>query len=113
MSKSFKTKNPNAMLAGETNTSTKEEKTVKIEPSSLDTADSERERQQKKQKYLRLNITDYQDYVSLMAEHFTNKNGKYMSMTQYILRLIEADKQENLEIYEKLVKIENMKREIR
>ena len=67
---------------------------------------------EKKQKYLRLDITDYQDYVSLMAGHATNTSGKYVSMTQYILRLIEADKKQNSELYEKLKQIENMKREL-
>ena len=48
----------------------------------------------------------------LMAEHTSNTTGKYVSMTQYILRLIEADKQKNLETYEKLEQIERMKREL-
>lgn len=66
----------------------------------------------KGQKYLRLDITDYQDYISLMADHLTNTSGKYVSMTKYILRLIEADKQQNFELYEKLEQIEKMKREL-
>ena len=67
---------------------------------------------ERKLKFLRLNITDYQDYISLMAGHATNTSGKYVSMTQYILRLIEADKQQNISLYEKLEQIENMKREL-
>ncbi len=66
----------------------------------------------KKPKYLQLNITDYQDYISLMAEHEKDVTGKYMSMTKYILQLIEADKQKNIELYTKLENIEKMKREI-
>ncbi len=66
----------------------------------------------KKPKYLQLNITDYQDYISLMAEHEKAVTGKYMSMTKYILQLIEADKQKNIELYTKLEDIEKMKREI-
>lgn len=66
----------------------------------------------KGQKYLRLDITNYQDYISLMADHESNTSGKYVSMTQYIHRLIEADKQQNIELYEKLEQIENMKREL-
>ncbi len=66
----------------------------------------------KKPKYLQLNITDYQDYISLMAEHEKTVTGKYMSMTKYILQLIEADKQKNIELYTKLEEIEKMKREI-
>lgn len=66
----------------------------------------------KKTKYLQLNITNYQDYISLMAEHEKTVTGKYMSMTKYILQLIEADKQKNIELYTKLEEIEKMKREI-
>lgn len=65
-----------------------------------------------KKKYLRLDITNYQDYISLMADHKTNTSGEYVSMTQYILRLIEADKQKNIKIYEKLKEIENLKQNI-
>lgn len=66
----------------------------------------------KKTKYLQLNITDYQDYISLMAEHEKDVTGKYVSMTKYILQLIEADKQKNIELYTKLENIEKMKKEI-
>lgn len=66
----------------------------------------------KRQKYLRLDITNCQDYISLMADHASNISGKYVSMTQYILRLIEADKQKNIELYEKLEQIEKMKKEL-
>lgn len=66
----------------------------------------------KGQKYLRLDITNYQDYISLMAEHEKVKTGKFVSQTQYILRLIEADKQKNIELYEKLEQIEKMKKEL-
>ena len=69
-------------------------------------------KQKKKPEYLRLDVTDYKEYISLMAEHTSNTTGKYVSMTQYILRLIEADKQKNLETYEKLEQIERMKREL-
>lgn len=68
--------------------------------------------EKKKPEYLRLDVTDYKDYISLMAEHTSNTTGKYVSMTQYILRLIEADKQKNIETYEKLEQIERMKREL-
>lgn len=65
-----------------------------------------------KKKYLRLDITNYQDYISLMADHKTNTSGEYVSMTQYILRLIEADKQKNMELYGKLEEIEKMKQKL-
>ena len=68
--------------------------------------------EKKKPEYLRLDVTDYKDYISLMAEHTSNTTGKYVSMTQYILRLIEADKQKNIATYEKLEQIERMKREL-
>ncbi|MCM1235331.1 MAG: hypothetical protein NC489_34965 [Ruminococcus flavefaciens] len=64
----------------------------------------------KKQEYLRLDITGYKEYISLMAGHASNTSGKYVSMTQYILRLIEADRQRNISLYEKLEQIEDMKR---
>jgi len=65
-----------------------------------------------KKKYLRLDITNYQDYISLMADHKTSISGEYVSMTQYILRLIEADKQKNMELYGKLEEIEKLKQEL-
>lgn len=79
---------------------------VKAEPQQ------NKNKNKKGQKYLRLDITDYHEYISLMAEHASNTSGKYVSMTQYILRLIESDKQQNSELYEKLEQIENMKREL-
>lgn len=79
---------------------------------TLSEPDENKSKNKKGQKYLRLDITEYQDYVSLMAEHSTNTSGKYVSMTQYILRLIEADKQKNIELYGKLEQIEKMKREL-
>lgn len=72
--------------------------------------------EQKKAKYLRLDITGLEDYVSLMAEHLTNTSGYRVSMTKYIRQLIEADKQQNSELFEKLMQIneqiDNMKREL-
>ncbi len=65
-----------------------------------------------KKKYLRLDITNYQDYISLMADHKTSTSGEYVSMTQYILKLIEADKQKNMELYGKLEEIEKMKQKL-
>lgn len=66
----------------------------------------------KQTKYLRLDITGLEDYVSLMAEHLTNTSGNNVSMTKYIRQLIEADMQQNSELFEKLMKIENMKRKV-
>lgn len=83
-----------------------------IEPKQAQPEPQQNKSVKKGQKYLRLDITGYQDYIFLMAEHLTNSSGKYVSMTQYILRLIEADKQQNIELYGKLEKIENMKREL-
>lgn len=68
--------------------------------------------EKKKAKYLRLDITGLEDYVSLMAEHLTNTSGGHISMTKYIRQLIESDKQQNSELFEKLKQIENMKREL-
>ena len=47
-----------------------------------------------------------------MADHLTITSGKYVSMTQYILGLIKADKEKNIELYEKLEQIEKMKKEL-
>lgn len=92
--------------------------TTTIEPKSA-AGDTEKnptpkatKQDKKKPDYFRLDLTDYKEYISLMAEHTSNTTGKYVSMTQYILRLIEADKQKNLETYEKLEQIERMKREL-
>lgn len=66
----------------------------------------------KKLKYLKLDVTDYHDYIQLMSRHVSNVNNEYVSMTQYIQRLIEADKQKNLDTYTKLEKLEQMQRAI-
>jgi len=114
--KNFTKMNPNAKLAGdykkpelpETNiqTAVKPIKPIPVEPQQ------NKNTSKKGQKYLRLDISGYQDYISLMAEHLTNTSGKYVSMTQYIVRLIEADKQQNIDLFQKLEQIENMKREL-
>ena len=80
--------------------------------SKIDNTAKAPKQEKKKPDYLRLDVTECKDYVSLMAEHMSNTTGKYVSMTQYILRLIEADKQKNLDIYEKLEQIQRMKREL-
>ncbi len=113
--KDLKKINPNMILAGDHKEPElpKNDAHAKIEPEP-----TQPEPQQDKsigkggKKYLRLDITGYQNYISLMAEHLTNTSGRYVSMTQYILRLIEADKQSNLELFQKLEQIENLKREI-
>lgn len=65
-----------------------------------------------KTKYLRLDITGLEDYVSLMAEHLTKTSGDRISMTKYIRQLIESDKQQNNELFEKMKKIEDMKQKL-
>lgn len=89
----------------ETNKQTKE-------PEDIIVNNNAEAKEKKKPKYLRLDITEYQDYIKLMAQHESDNSDKYISRTQYILRLIEADKQKNLETYEKLEQIERMKREL-
>lgn len=111
----FKKGNPNAILAGEHKEpdSTQTDISAAVEPVKTPLEPQQKKSNTKKgQKYLRLDITNYQDYISLMADHASNTSGKYVSMTQYILRLIEADKQQNIELYEKLEQIESMKREL-
>jgi hypothetical protein len=73
---------------------------------------SKHKNQESAKKYLRLNVTDYQDYIALMADYTTKKTGKYKSMTQYILDLIAADQQKNSDLYDKLQQIEEMKQEL-
>jgi hypothetical protein len=103
----FKNMNPNsAILNGGTE---------KTDSAAVDRVPAQTEpvqQRDEKAKYLRLDITKYKDYIALMADYTTNSTGKYKSMTQYILDLIEADKQNNLELYEKLSRIEQMKREL-
>ena len=111
----FKKGNPNAILAGENKEpeSTQKDISAAVEPIKTPPEPQQKKSNTKKgQKYLRLDITNYQNYISLMADYASNTSGKYVSMTQYILRLIEADKQQNIELYEKLEQIENMKREL-
>lgn len=93
------------------NTTTIEPKSAAVDTEKNPTPKAPKQ-EKKKPEYLRLDVTEYKDYISLMAEHASNTTGKYVSMTQYILRLIEADKQKNLETYEKLEQIERMKREL-
>lgn len=112
----FKKNNPLDNLSG-----TAEQKKIEMQQESqvtIDSVSTPSKSQQNKstgkkgQKYLSLDITDYQNYISLMTEHEKVKTGKFVSQTQYILRLIEADKQKNIELYEKLEQIEKMKREL-
>lgn len=116
MAKGFSKNNPLDKLSGisvPNNTKIQKEPQTAVEQKQEESeAKLEKNRGKKRQKYLRLDITNYQDYISLMAEHMTNSSGKYTSMTQYILQLIEADKQKNIELYEKLEQIEKMKREL-
>ena len=111
----FKKSNPNEILAGGHKEQNLSKNDAHIAGESAETQINPKQnktKSKKEQKYLRLDITKYQDYISLMAEHSTNTSGKYVSMTQYILRLIEADKQNNIELYEKLERIEKMKKEL-
>ena len=110
-----------------------EEQPKKQEPTAVKVTVTEHEKQEPKQlkivyteeakqeqtgqrqtpkKYMRLDITDYQEYISLMAAYTSKSTGKYTSMTQYIQSLIEADKRANTALYGKLQKIEQMKNEL-
>lgn len=57
-------------------------------------------------KYFRLDITEYQDYISLMADSFN------LSMTKYISKLIEDDMAKNVNTYNKLLQREKLLKEI-
>lgn len=104
----FKSINPNSAILSGNNTEKTDGAAVDRIPAQTEPVQQKDE----KAKYLRLDITKYKDYIALMADYTTNSTGKYKSMTQYILDLIEADKQANIELYEKLSKIEQMKREL-
>ena len=111
MAKGFKGNDPNKTLLPPKSNNT-ESNNVAVDDTEKNPTPKSQKQEKKKPEYLRLDVTDYKDYISLMAEHTSNTTGKYVSMTQYILRLIEADKQKNLETYEKLEQIERMKREL-
>ena len=57
-------------------------------------------------KYFRLDITEYQDYISLMADYSN------LSMTKYISKLIEVDIAKNVNTYNKLLQREKLLKEI-
>ena len=109
MAKGFKGNDPNKNLLPPKNTN---DYSKLVDDTEKAPTPKTTKQEKKKPEYLRLDVTEYKDYVSLMAEHMSNTTGKYVSMTQYILRLIEADKQKNLETYEKPEQIERMKREL-
>ena len=111
MAKGFKGNDPNKTLLPPKSNNT-ESNNVAVDDTEKNHTPKAPKQEKKKPEYLRLDVTDYKDYISLMAEHTSNTSGKYVSMTQYILRLIEADKQKNIETYEKLEQIERMKREL-
>ena len=110
MAKGFKGNDPNKTLLPPKSNNT--ESNNAADDTAKNPTPKAQKQEKKKPEYLRLDVTDYKDYISLMAEHTSNTSGKYVSMTQYILRLIEADKQKNIETYEKLEQIERMKREL-
>ena len=57
-------------------------------------------------KYFRLDITEYQDYISLMADYAN------LSMTKYISKLIEDAMAKNGNTYNKLLQTEKLLKEI-
>ena len=57
-------------------------------------------------KYFRVDITEYQDYISLMADYSN------LSMTKYISKLIEDDMAKNVNTYNKLLQREKLLKEI-
>lgn len=85
------------------------EETKKPEPQTIKLVKEEKTEQAPQKKYMRLDITDCQEYISLMAAYTSKTTGKYTSMTQYIQRLIEEDRQKNKELYDKLEEIEKLK----
>ena len=84
----------------------------KPEPQTIKVIQEEKPDQAPQKKYMRLDITDCQEYISLMAAYTSKTTGKYTSMTQYIQRLIEDDRQKNKELYDKLEQIEKLKANI-
>lgn len=111
MTKGFKGNDPNKTLLPPKNNITESVNAAADDTKKYSTPKTPKQKK-KKPEYLCLDLTNYKDYISLMSEHTSNTTGKYVSMTQYILRLIEADKQKNIKTYEKLEQIERMKREL-
>ena len=102
-----------ATQAGQyTSIDSKSEQTAAVQPTLQKALGQAQSDGKKKTKYLRLDMTGLEDYVSLMAEHLADTSGEHVSMTKYIRHLIEADKQQNSELFEKLMQIENLKREL-
>lgn len=85
---------------------------INLSPKPEKQLSEEHEEPKPQKKYLRLDVTDCQEYIYLMAQHQSNVSGKHVSMTQYILQLIKADKEKNQELYYKLKSIEQLKQEL-
>lgn len=73
-----------------------------IKTNSIKKDVEEQAKEKEDKKYLRLDITEQQDYISLMSEH------QKVSMTKYIQRLIDKDLLENKETFNKLKQIKEM-----
>ena len=60
------------------NTTTIEPKSAAVDDTEKNPTPKAQKQEKKKPEYLRLDVTDYKDYVSLMAEHTSNTTGKYV-----------------------------------
>lgn len=82
-----------------------------FEPSKVD-VEPVPDKEKKEKRYLRLDVTECYDYIQLMSKYATDKGGKFVSMTSYLLSLVEKDQEEHKELYDKLQTIEKMKSEL-
>lgn len=91
--KNFKDKKPLDTVGGEIEQNSKDALLKKKENTSVSS--------KKKSDYLRLDISNYREYLSTMA------GFKRISLTKYIQHLIDNDIKQYSEIYEKLKNIQN------
>ena len=80
----------------------KETNTINNTQNAVENAATSEAETKKEKKYIKLDITGYDDYIYTMA-HF-----KDISATKYIRALVEADLKENKLIYEKIKALKNI-----
>lgn len=80
----------------------KEANTINNTQNAVETAATSEAITKQDKKYLKLDITGYDDYIYTMA-HF-----KDISATKYIRALVETDLKENKLIYEKIKALKNI-----
>lgn len=80
----------------------KEANTINNTQNAVETAATSEADTKQEKKYIRLDITGYDDYIYTLARF------KGLSATKYIRSLIEKDMEENKLIYEKINALKNI-----